>query len=85
MGDRLGRRVLEVHPPPGAVALQAVADVEVLLEVVPQREVDERPPVGRQLHRGRKAALNDREVAGGEVPVEVVDVGANLEPLVGWE
>src|SRR5439155_19324084 len=50
-GD-LGRTVgLEVHPPSGVVALEAVADVEVLLEVVAQREVQKRPLVGRQLHR----------------------------------
>ena len=67
--------------PPGAVALEPVADVEVLLEVVAEREVEERPPVGGQLHRGRQPALDDREVAGGQVAVEVVDVGAHLEPV----
>ena len=56
-------------------------DVEVLLEVVAQREVEERPPVGGQLHRRGQPALDDREVAGGQVPVEVVDVGADLEAV----
>ena len=86
LGDRGGDLVravgLEVHAAPGAVALEPVADVEVLLEVVPEREVEERPPVRGQLHRRRQAALDDREVAGGEVAVEVVDVGADLEPVV---
>ena len=57
-----------------------MADVEVLLEVVAQREDQERALVGGQLHRGGQAALDDGEVAGGEVLVEVVHVGADLEP-----
>jgi hypothetical protein len=42
--------------------------VDQLLEVVAQREVKERPARGRQLDRGRQAALNDTEVAGGKAP-----------------
>ena len=56
--------------------------MEVLLEVVLEREVEERPAVGGQLHRGRQAALHDGEVAGGQVPVEVVDVADDLESVV---
>ena len=41
--------------------------MEVLLEVVAQREVEERPPVRGQLHRRGQPALHDGEVAGGEV------------------
>jgi hypothetical protein len=37
---------------PARVALQPVTHVEVLLEVVAEREVDERPPGSGQLHRG---------------------------------
>ena len=70
--------------PTGAVPIQPVPDVEVLLEVVPQRHVQERPPVRGQLHRRRQAALHDREVAGGQVPVEVVHVGVDLEPRRAW-
>jgi hypothetical protein len=55
-----------------------VGDVEVLLEVVAQREVQERPPVRRQLHAGRQSPLHDREVAGGQVPVELRDERADL-------
>src|SRR3954449_11944063 len=69
----------KVRASSGAVALEAVADVEVLLEAVAKREVEERSPVGGQLHRGGESALNDGEVAGGEVAVEIVDVGAHLE------
>ena len=66
-----GRRLVVRHAPAGAVAVEAVPHVEVLLEVVAQREVEERPPGGRELHRRRQAALDDGEVAGGEVPVQV--------------
>ena len=56
--------------------------MEVLLEVVAEREVEERPAVRGQLHRRRQAALDDREVARREVAVELVDVRADLEPVV---
>ena len=62
----------------GTVALQAVADVEVLLEVVAEREVEERAPVRGQLHRRRQAPLDDRQVAGGEHLHVVADVGDGL-------
>ena len=55
----------------------------VLLEVVAQREVQERPPRRRELHRRRQAALDDREVARGEVPVQLGDVGADLHARRG--
>src|SRR5215218_8509763 len=61
-GDLLRAVRLEVHPPARAVALQPVAYVEVLLEVVAEREVEERSPVRGQLHRRRQAALDDGEV-----------------------
>jgi hypothetical protein len=64
------------------VALEPVAHVEVLLEVMSQREVEERPAVGRQLHRRRQPALDDREIARSEDAVEIVHVGAHLEPIV---
>ena len=80
--DHLGSRFVEVHAPPGAVALEAVADVEVLLEVVAQREVEEGPAVSGQLHGRRQAALHDREVAGGQVSVELVHVRVHLEAVL---
>ena len=79
--DLLGPVVLEVHEAPGAVALEPVPDVQVLLKVVAERKDEERPLVGGQLHRRRQPALDDRQVAGREVAVEVVDVGADLEPV----
>ena len=50
--------------------------MEVLLEVVLQRHVDERPPIGGQLHARREPTLHDGEVARGEVAVEIGDVAA---------
>jgi hypothetical protein len=56
--------------------------MEVLLEVVLEREVDERPLVGRQLHRGGESALHDRKVAGRQVLVEIANIGPDLEAVV---
>jgi len=57
LGNRLGdyrrRSVVEVHASSRAVALEAVEDMDVLLEVVLEREVDERLPVGGGLRRRR--------------------------------
>ena len=55
--------------------------MKVLLEVVTEREVDKRPAVGGEFHRGGQPALDDREVAGGQMLVQVVDVGRDLEPV----
>ena len=63
----------------GAVPVQPVPHVEVLLEVVAQRHVQERPPAGGQLHRGGQPALHDGQVARGQVPVQVGHVAAHLE------
>src|SRR3972149_320812 len=73
-GDLLRAIGAEVHRPPRAVAVEAVADVEVLLEVVTEREVEEGPAVCGQLHGRCEPALDDREVAGGEMAVELVHV-----------
>src|SRR5204863_6396012 len=70
LGDRLRWRVLEVHSPSGPVALQAMVDVEVLLEVMLQGEIDERRAVRGQLHRRRQAALHHRQIAGRQMLVE---------------
>jgi len=56
-----------------------VTHVEVLLEVVAQREVDERPPIRRQLHGRREAPLHDRQIAGRQMAKELVDVRPDLE------
>src|SRR5581483_12256003 len=64
-----------------AVARQAVMDMEVLLEVVLEREVEERSPGGGELHRGRQAAVADRDIAGGEPTVEPVHIPMRLEAV----
>src|SRR5512132_1354756 len=48
--DQLRRGVVEIHAATGPVPLEPVADVEVLLEVMAEREVDEWPLLGGQLH-----------------------------------
>jgi UDP:flavonoid glycosyltransferase YjiC (YdhE family) len=59
--------------------------VAVLLEVVGQREVQERPARGDQLHGRGQAALDDGQVARREVAVEVVDVRPDLQAVVHAE
>lgn len=65
------------HAASGAVALQAVAYVEVLLEVVAQWNVQEWAAARGQLHAGRQATLYDGEVRGGEVAVQLGDEPAD--------
>src|SRR6185437_1202837 len=78
-GDQVGVGPQVVHACAGAIAGQPVPDVEVLLEVVPEREVQERALGGGQLHGGGQAALDYGEVAGAQMLVEAVDVAAYLE------
>ena len=56
---------------------------ELLLEVISEREVQKRPARRRELHRRGQPTLDDRQVAAREVPIEIVDVAANLEACVG--
>src|SRR3954469_664056 len=69
--------LLVVHASPGAVAIESVPDVEVLLEVVPQRHVDERAPVGGELHGRGEPTLDDRNIRRREVLVETWHVAAH--------
>ena len=58
----------EVHAAAGAVALEPVADVEVLLEVVAEREVEERPAGSRSApstSSGRPGRRRGRRPRGG--------------------
>lgn len=55
--------------------------MELLLEVVGQREVEEWPPGGGQLHGDGQAALHNSDVAGGEVPVEPGHEAADIEAV----
>ena len=59
-----------------------MADVEVLLEVMPEREVEERSSAGGQFHPGGEPALDNGKVARCEMTVELVHVGADLEAFV---
>ena len=61
-----------------------MAHVKVLFEMVSKRKVDERASVRRKLHRGGQASLHDREIAGSEVTVKLIDVGSELEPLLRY-
>src|SRR5262249_38721147 len=78
-GDEGGVGGGVVHVLAGAVTVEPVADVEVLLEVVPEREVEERALGGGQLHGGGQPALDDGEVADAQMLVEPVDVAAQLK------
>ena len=73
---------IEVQHAAGAVLVEPVADVEVLLEVVAQRNVEERAAGRRQLHARGQPSLHDREVAGSEMPVQLGDEPAHLQALV---
>src|SRR5262244_1971414 len=73
-GDEVGVGGGVVH-----VLAGSVADVEVLLEVVPEREVEERPLGGGQLHGGGQPTLDDGEVADAQMLVEPVDVAAQIQ------
>src|SRR5207249_40158 len=78
-GDEVGVGGGVVHVLTGSVTVEPVVDVEVLLEVVPEREVEERALGGGQLHGGGQPALDDGQVAGAQMLVEPVDVAAQLE------
>src|SRR6185312_14747895 len=78
-GDEVGVGGGVVHVLAGAVAVEPVTDVEVLLEMVPEREVEERAPGGSQLHGGGQPALDDGEVADAQMLVEPVDVAAQIK------
>jgi len=65
--------------------MQTVVDMHLLLEVVLEREVQKRPPVGGQLHRGRETALHHGEVTGGQLTVQVVHIGEHLDAIRGLD
>src|SRR5947208_2908401 len=75
----------EVHRAAGSIAIESMADVEVLLEVVPQREIDERAPVRGQFHRGRKPSLDHGNLADGQMAVQLMDVGTDLETVLAGQ
>ena len=79
-GDPLGLGLGIIHAEAGTVALQTMAHVKVLFEVVPQRKVDEWTPGSRQLHRGRQTPLDERDVTRRETLVQLGHVSVYLEP-----
>src|SRR5687767_3332761 len=70
VGDDVWRGGREIHASSGAIAAKTVRDMVVLLEVMAQREVQERPLIRCQLHRGGEAALNDCEITSREVAIK---------------
>lgn len=55
--------------------------MQVLLEVVLQRHVDERPAVRRQLHASGQPTLDDRQIACRQVPEQLRHVAVVRHPL----
>ena len=53
--------------------------MDALLEVPFEREAQEAPPGGQQLHAGAQAALNERELRVCKMLEEVVNVRKHLE------
>lgn len=74
LGQHVRCRARVFEPVAGLAPVQAVGDVELLLEVLIEGEVNERPPQRRELQRGGAAALHHGQVAGGEVLVQPVHV-----------
>src|SRR5438876_2917759 len=72
-------RAVVIHPHAGAEALEAARDEELLLEVIPEREVKERRAERRQLHRRREPALHDRQIRSGVMPEEMRHERTHLE------
>ena len=58
-------------------------NVEGLLEMMTERKVEDRPVISDQFHGGGKAALDYGEIAYGQVPVQVVHVGIQLDAIAG--
>src|SRR2546430_7491209 len=56
-----------IRRPPRSTLFPYTTLFRSLLEVVAEREVEERPPARGELHRGGKTSLHDSEVAGREV------------------
>jgi hypothetical protein len=53
--------------------------------VVAEREVQERPSARGQLHRRGEPALDDREIADGQMPVELVGVGPHFQAVMSGQ
>jgi len=84
--DHIGGGRVVVHAPTRAVATQAVMDVHLLLEVMLEGEVQERPPAGVDQRRSRSArARRTRQPLAPALELGTLDrVGAERDrTLVG--
>src|SRR3982074_2515692 len=57
IGNHVRRRGGVLHASTGAVAVETMLDMEILFEMILEREVEERRSGRRQLHAGRAATL----------------------------
>src|SRR5581483_3927377 len=69
--DHVRTGIGKFQPAPGAIAIEAMGDVEILLEVIAQRKIDEGGAGRRQFHAGSQPALHQREVTCGEMSIEI--------------
>ena len=76
--DSFRRRVLPVEPVARSVAVQSVAHVVALLEVVGERQRQERAAGDDEFHRGGETLLHHGNIAGGQVAPELVHVAEHL-------
>src|SRR5271154_5879991 len=81
-GERFRLGLLIVHVPAGAVPGQPVPDMEVLLEVMAQRYVDEGTLARGEFHGGGQAALHHPEIACRQVPVKVTHITMYLKTVM---
>ena len=70
---------------PRSVSIEAVPHMDLLLEVMPEGEVEERALAGHEFHGRRQPALNNRRVAGRQVQGEVAEVADDVDATVGGE
>src|SRR5882757_855717 len=79
IGNRIRCRRREFHAPSGAISVEPVRDVKILLEMVLERKVEERRSGRGELHAGGEAALHHSEVARRQMAVEVRHESTHLD------
>jgi len=77
LAERLRVGVGEIDPPAGAVALEAVVDVEVLLEVLAERHVGWSSPQGHQSSPGSGPLMAERVSGTATHPVRPTSAPAS--------
>ena len=68
----------KLHAPPRAITVKPVGHMEILFEMILEREIEEGRTRCRQLHACCKAALHQGQIAGGKMAVEIWHEGADL-------